>query len=98
PLLVFARRRRERAPAERHDAPLRVGDGKHQAVAEAVVVAGAARARDQETDALADRRRDALLLEERREPLPPCRGVSDAEVFHGSIGGGGPPPAPLRGP
>ncbi len=60
----LARRRlvrggRKGATAERDDLTVRVDDRKHQAVAEAIVVAACVRARHEETKALADRRRES---------------------------------------
>jgi hypothetical protein len=60
----------ERAPAEGDDAPLRVDDREHQAVAEAVVVPLPLERGDEEPDALGRDRRDPLLAEEVGEPVP----------------------------
>ena len=54
-------------------------------MAEAVVVAAAARARDEEPHRLGSHGRDALLLEEAREAVPSRRGIPDAEGLQGVV-------------
>jgi len=78
----------QRAPAEGDDATLRVDDREHEAVAEAVVVALAARPRHEEADRLGGDGRDALRLHEGRQAVPPRRGVADAEGLEGVVDGG----------
>ena len=67
-----ARRLVEGATAERDDAPLDVDDREHQAVAEAIVVTGAALSRRDEAHLFGRRERDARCREgERTSPSQP---------------------------
>jgi hypothetical protein len=77
------------APAEGDDAAEDVDDREHQAVAEAIVVARAGAAGDEQADALADDGGDALLLEEGGEAVPAEGGVADAEGLEGVGDAGG---------
>lgn len=75
----------ERAAAERDDLSVHVGDGEHQAVAEAIVVAVSALAGDDQAGLFAFGEREAARAEVLRETIPAVWCVAEAVGRHGLV-------------